>query len=88
MQKKTQKKIHSLIESLANVAIGYFVALASQLLIFPFFNIHVTLRDNIAIGLWFTIISIIRSYTLRRLFTNGIVDSIKIIFNKKKNNKV
>ena len=64
-----QTRKHSLLESCTNVMIGYFVALASQLAIFPLFNIHVPFRDNIIIGLYFTGISIIRSYALRRVFT-------------------
>lgn len=64
MQTKTQ----SLIESVTNVAIGYFVALLSQLLVFPMFDIHVSFGDNIAIGLWFTAISVVRSYVVRRWF--------------------
>lgn len=64
MQTKTQ----SLIESVTNVAIGYFVALLSQLLVFPMFGIHVSIGDNIAIGLWFTAISVVRSYVVRRWF--------------------
>lgn len=64
-----QTKAHSLIESLMNVAIGYVVAVASQLAIFPMFGIHVPFTDNILIGLWFTAISVVRSYLLRRWFT-------------------
>ena len=67
-----QTRKHSLLESCTNVMIGYFVALASQLAIFPLFNIHVQLRDNILIGLYFTGISIIRSYALRRWFTGRV----------------
>lgn len=63
-----QSRKMSLIESITNVIIGYFVALLSQLLIFPVFDIHVSLSQNIKIGLFFTVISIIRSYFLRRLF--------------------
>jgi energy-converting hydrogenase Eha subunit A len=63
-----QTKTHSLIESIANVAIGYFVALVSQIIIFAILGIPVQLRDNFIIGLWFTVISIVRSYTLRRIF--------------------
>jgi hypothetical protein len=63
-----QLKKHSLLESFINVLVGYIVALFSQIIIFPLFNIHVSLRSNIYIGLWFTIISIVRSYLLRRLF--------------------
>lgn len=63
-----QKKSHSLIESLINVLIGYFIALAAQLIIFPRFGIHISMSDNLMIGVLFTIVSIVRSYVLRRLF--------------------
>lgn len=64
----SQPKKHSLLEAIVNVMIGYGIALASQILIFPLFNIHIGIRDNIFIGLIFTVISIARSYALRRLF--------------------
>jgi hypothetical protein len=64
----SQTKKHSFLESLTNVGVGYGVALASQVLIFPLYGIHIPLSDNIAIGIWFTVISIIRSYVLRRWF--------------------
>mgnify|MGYP003965819491 FL=1 len=64
-----QSRWHSVVESLTNVAIGYGVALASQLLIFPFYDIDISLQDNIAIGVWFTLISLVRSYVIRRYFT-------------------
>ena len=63
-----QTKIGSLIESAFNIAIGYFVALLSQLLIFPMFGINIALSDNLWIGAWFTVISLVRSYTIRRFF--------------------
>lgn len=62
----TQSRKHSLCESLFNVAIGYGVALASQLAILPLFGIRVQFRDNVLIGLYFTAISIVRSYAVRR----------------------
>jgi hypothetical protein len=64
-----QSKTHSMIESCVNVAVGYVVALLSQIAIFPLFGIHATIKDNLMIGLWFTIVSIARSYILRRVFT-------------------
>ncbi|WP_295586999.1 hypothetical protein [uncultured Lamprocystis sp.] len=63
-----QTRTHSALEALANIAIGYGVALASQLAIFPWFGIHVPLSDNLLIGAWFTAISLVRSYVLRRWF--------------------
>lgn len=63
-----QTRRQSLIESIANVAIGYTVAIATQLAVFPVFGIHVTLRENLGIGAFFTAVSIVRSYWVRRLF--------------------
>lgn len=63
-----QSRVASLTESVMNVLIGYGVALASQLVIFPMFGIHLPLSDNLAIGAWFTIISLVRSYAIRRWF--------------------
>ena len=64
-----QTRRNSLIETLTNVAIGYGVALASQLVIFPQFGIHIAFTDDLVIGMWFTVVSIVRSYVLRRWFT-------------------
>ena len=69
-----QLKRHSLLESVVNVVVGYGVALLSQIIIFPVFGIKVSLRDNVLIGVFFTIISIVRSYLLRRLF-NKLTDT-------------
>lgn len=57
-----------MIESAANVVIGYMVALGSQLVVFPMFDVHLPLQDNLLIGLWFTAISLVRSYLVRRWF--------------------
>lgn len=60
----------SWVEAWANVAIGYFIATGSQILIFPWFGIHIPISDNFIIGGWFTLISLIRSYLVRRWFDN------------------
>ena len=63
-----QSRLASFTESIVNIAIGYGVAVASQLAIFPLFGIHIPLSDNLAIGAWFTVISLARSYVVRRVF--------------------
>ncbi len=65
-----QTKLQSFIESLTNILIGYFTALFSQFLIFPLFNIDIPIQDNLLIGLYFTLISLVRSYLIRRYFNN------------------
>ena len=72
-----QTKYQSLIESLTNILIGYLTALLSQVLIFPLFDINVSLQDNLLIGLYFTIISLLRSYLVRRYFNKRIIDNDK-----------
>ena len=64
----SQSKKQSLAETCINVAIGYVVALLSQLAVFPMFGIDVPLSSNLAIGAWFTVISIVRGYVVRRAF--------------------
>lgn len=65
----TQSRRMSLIEAITNVAVGYALAVVTQIVVFPWFGLHASLGDNLALGLVFTAISLFRSYTLRRLFT-------------------
>ena len=63
-----QSRLMSLVESVANVVGGYGVAVVTQILIFPIFGLHTTLAQNLQMGLIFTVVSIGRSYALRRFF--------------------
>ena len=63
-----QSRIMSLVDAVANVVVGYGVAVVTQILIFPIFGLHTTLAQNLKMGAAFTVVSIGRSYALRRLF--------------------
>ena len=63
-----QSRWMSLVESATNIAVGYCLAVLTQVLVFPLFGLHASLSDNLALGAVFTIVSLIRSYTLRRAF--------------------
>lgn len=63
-----QSRIGSLFESAANIVIGFCVALISQLLVFPLFGIDIPFSSNLGISAWFTAISLVRSYVIRRWF--------------------
>ena len=63
-----QTRLMSLVESVANVIVGYGVAVVTQIVIFPIFGLHTTLAQNLKMGAVFTIVSLGRSYALRRLF--------------------
>ena len=66
-----QTKLESAIEVVVNVLIGYVVATASQIMIFPLFGIFLPLSDNLLIGAYFTAISIVRGYVVRRFFNRN-----------------
>ncbi len=63
-----QSRLMSLVESLANVLVGYGVAVITQVLVFPMFGLAVTIAENLLIGFVFTCVSLVRSYALRRSF--------------------
>lgn len=63
-----QSRLMSLAESVTNVIVGYGVAVVTQILIFPIFGLHTTLAQNLKIGAAFTVMSIARSFALRRVF--------------------
>ena len=63
-----QSRLMSLVEAVANVIVGYGVAVVTQILIFPILGLHTTLAQNLQMGLLFTGVSLTRSFLLRRLF--------------------
>ncbi|MFJ1294088.1 hypothetical protein ACEPPZ_18865 [Paracoccus yeei] len=71
-----QTRLMSLVESVANVIVGYGVAVMTQILIFPIFGLHTTLAQNLKMGAIFTIVSIARSFALRRLFEAIVVRGV------------
>ncbi|MDR5653869.1 DUF7220 family protein [Ruixingdingia sedimenti] len=64
----TQSRRMSLLEAITNVAVGYALAVTAQIIVFPWFGLHPSLGENMALGAVFVGISLVRSYALRRLF--------------------
>ena len=64
----TQSRTMSAAESVANVAIGYGIALITQVVVFDALAIPVSFGQNLCIGVVFTVVSLVRSYLLRRFF--------------------
>ena len=58
----------SLIEAVANVVVGCGIAVATQLVVFLWFGLPAHLDDALAISAIYTLISLARSFALRRLF--------------------
>jgi membrane associated rhomboid family serine protease len=63
-----QSRRMSLIEAITNVVLGYALAVATQVIVFPWFGLYPSLGENLALGGIFVCISLLRSYALRRLF--------------------
>ena len=68
----SQSRKGSLIEACTNIAVGFVISLISQLTIYPLYGIHASIETNVQITIWFTVISLARSYGLRRLFNNKV----------------
>jgi CO/xanthine dehydrogenase FAD-binding subunit len=64
----SQSRRASALEAIVNVLIGYWVAIAAQAVIFPLFGFHASTGQHLAIGGLFTVVSLLRSYLLRRAF--------------------
>lgn len=63
-----QSRRASMTEAAVNMAIGYFIAILAQAAIFPLFGVHLPMSQHAAMGGLFTVVSLVRSYLLRRAF--------------------
>jgi membrane protein implicated in regulation of membrane protease activity len=63
-----QSKLESLTEAIINTFIGFVIAFISQLIFFPIVGVDVTLGQNLLLTVLFTLVSIIRTYVIRRYF--------------------
>jgi hypothetical protein len=68
-----QSRWMSLVEAATNIVVGYCLAVLTQVLVFPLFGLRVSLGENLAIGAVFTVVSLIRSFALRRIFNAAAV---------------
>ena len=66
-----QSRWMSLLEAVTNIVGGYGLAVLTQIIVFPYFGLHASLGENLALGGIFTVLSLIRGYALRRLFNAG-----------------
>ena len=65
-----QSKKQSLIESLTSTTIGIIIGIVLNLTVLPIFGYPVSVSDSLWISIIFTIVSIIRSYIIRRWFNS------------------
>jgi hypothetical protein len=74
-----QTRRGSLTEALINVAVGYTVNMVANFAIFPLFGWHITLRQNLALGVVYTAISIARAYLIRRGFNAWLHRPVEVV---------
>ena len=55
-------------ESVIDVGSGFILAILIQIFVFPLFDLHPTIFENIQIALIFTVVSMTRSALWRRYF--------------------
>lgn len=63
-----QSKLGSLVEALINTVIGFVLTIAISPIVYPLFGHAFTFTQNLGITAIFTIVSILRSYAVRRWF--------------------
>lgn len=64
----SQTRLGSWLEAWANIAVGFAINWCANMLVLPLFGFHVTGPQAFGIGVIFTVISLVRSYVLRRVF--------------------
>jgi|TARA_R110000822_G_scaffold12473_7_gene45134 hypothetical protein len=64
----SQTKKQSIIEVIANTVVGFIISVGVSVLLFPLMGIPVTFGENLGITLIFTVISLVRSFVMRRIF--------------------
>lgn len=63
-----QSRLGSLYEALMNIVIGFSINYFANMLIFPLFGFHIGAGANFIMGCIYTVISLVRSYVIRRWF--------------------
>lgn len=71
MKSYGQTRVGAFVEAWANVAIGYSINFTANMIVLPAFGFAVTVTDALGIGVVFTVISVVRSYLIRRFFNKG-----------------
>jgi hypothetical protein len=63
-----QSRIGSVIETATNIVLGFIISLALNGWVLPLMGYHITMSENLVVVTIFTVVSMIRSYVLRRFF--------------------
>lgn len=64
----SQTRTGSAVETATNLVVGQAINFTANMTVLPLFGLYPTAADAIGMGVVFTVISVARSYTLRRVF--------------------
>lgn len=78
----SQTRLGSFIEAWINVFIGFWINYIANLCIFPLFGMSISLSDNLLLGAIYTVISVARSYAVRRWFNAKIEQAAEKLASK------
>ena len=64
----TRTRLGPFIEAIIDVVIGFGINFTANMYIFLLFGFHITPGGNFVLGMIYTVISVVRSYVVRRWF--------------------
>lgn len=64
----SQTRKGSFVEAWTNIVVGLLVSMLANAIVFPAFGFRISAGANVQISLIYTLISLVRSYLLRRAF--------------------
>ena len=72
-----QTRLESLIEVIINISIGFVISTIANAILLPMVGLPVTLSQNLLVGAGMTVISVARSYMIRRYAQGSLNQTIK-----------
>lgn len=67
---KGQSKLASFVEAIANTIVGLLIAFFAQVAIAWVYDLQITYYDIGVLTFWMTVISVLRSYAIRRIWNS------------------
>jgi hypothetical protein len=64
----SQTRLGSFLESWANIPVGFALNWGLNLIVLPWFGFDIHAGQAFNVGLIFTVVSVVRSYAMRRVF--------------------
>lgn len=72
-----QTKLGSFVEALVNTLVGLVFAFAAQSVMFAVSGIHATATQNLIVVIGMTVVSVVRTYIIRRVFNGAWATNVK-----------